>query len=442
MKYHILAALLFVNAFSAFSKGIKIKGELSNASEYQYVYLYQYLGGEFLKYDSTTLKEGKFLFKYKNGLPRGFYRLGVNDKLSFKLIMGQENMSIRTDVNDITNSINIKGSKEYPLFEQYQTHFNNYNSELKKINQQADKLNIFKLNKPEMYKSRIKILGKQLDSLNETSNQFFLTLSKNDDGSFMAKIGAFLYTPDNTTKENFFTNIDLTDGEMLRGDMLQEKVHIYLKQFIEKEKWKDETDKILDLAKVGSKSREVIYSGLVNIYRNVEEDYARKLAKTYCSEYPQSAIAKKVLASLPKGQPEVGEVAPEITLPDLDGNMVSLSSTRGKVVLLDFWASWCAPCRKSNPEILKIYQKFKDDGFTVFGVSLDNRKVMWEKAIKKQKLTWINVSDLKGRQNAAARLYKIFKTPATFLLDEKGVIVAKNLHKEELGEKIESLLKK
>jgi len=180
----------------------------------------------------------------------------------------------------------------------------------------------------------------------------------------------------------------------------------------------------------------------VNIYRNVDEDYARKLAKTYCSEYPQSAIAKKVLASLPKGQPEVGEVAPEITLPDLDGKMVSLSSTRGKVVLLDFWASWCAPCRKTNPEIVKIYQKFKDDGFTVFGVSLDNRKVMWEKAIKKQKLTWINVSDLKGRQNAAARLYKIFKTPATFLLDEKGVIVAKNLHADELGEKIESLLKK
>ncbi|MBW8050998.1 MAG: redoxin domain-containing protein [Cytophagales bacterium] len=442
MKYHILAALLFINAFSAFSKGIKIKGELSNASEYQYVYLYQYLGSEFLKYDSTALKEGKFLFKYKNRLPRGFYRLGVSDKLSFKLIIGQENMSIRADVKDISNSINITGSKEYPLYEQYQTHFDNYNSELKKINQQVDKLNIFKLNKPELYKSRMKILDKQLDSLNEMLNQFFLTLSKNDDGLFMSKTGAFLYTPDNTTKEIFFTNIDLTDEELLRGDMLQQKVDVYLVQFIEKEKWKDETDNILNLAKGGSKSREAIYSGLVNIYRNVEEDYARKLAKTYCSEYPKSAIAKKVLASLPKGQPEVGEVAPEITLPDLDGKMVSLSSTRGKVVLLDFWASWCAPCRKSNPEIVKIYQKFKDKGFTVFGVSLDNRKVMWEKAIKKQKLTWINVSDLKGRQNAAARLYKIFKTPATFLLDEKGVIVAKNLHKEELGEKIESLLKK
>jgi len=257
MKYHILAALLFVVAFSVFSKGIKIKGELSNASEYQYVYLYQYLGSEFLKYDSTALKEGKFLFKYKNRLPRGFYRLGVSNKLSFKLIIGQENMSIRADVKDISNSINITGSKEYPLYEQYQTHFNKNNSELKKINQQVDKLNIFKLNKPELYKSRMKILDKQLDSLNETLNQFFLTLSKNDDGLFMSKTGAFLYTADNTTKENFFTNIDLNDEELLRGDMLQQKVAVYLVQFIEKEKWKDETDKILNLAKGGSKSRKL-----------------------------------------------------------------------------------------------------------------------------------------------------------------------------------------
>lgn len=140
-------------------------------------------------------------------------------------------------------------------------------------------------------------------------------------------------------------------------------------------------------------------------------------------------------------QVSIGKVAPDFTLNTPDGKPVSLSSFRGKYMLLDFWASWCGPCRRENPNVVAMYAKFGGDKFDILGISLDKTKKDWVKAIADDKLTWNHVSDLKHWKSEAAALYGVKGIPHTVLIDPDGVIIAKNLRGKALEEKLASLLK-
>lgn len=135
----------------------------------------------------------------------------------------------------------------------------------------------------------------------------------------------------------------------------------------------------------------------------------------------------------------VGQVAPDFELPNPEGEMVKLSSLRGKYVMIDFWAAWCKPCRAENPNVVRLYNQYKDKGFEVFGVSLDRTREDWLKAIEDDGLTWTQVSDLKYFNSAAAELYQIEAIPATYLLDPDGKIIAKDLRGPALEAKLAKL---
>jgi len=132
---------------------------------------------------------------------------------------------------------------------------------------------------------------------------------------------------------------------------------------------------------------------------------------------------------------------PDFTVADTTGKLVKLSSFRGKYVMVDFWASWCVPCRKENPNVVKAYQKYHDKGFEIVGVSLDTKKDAWMKAIEKDSLTWSHVSDLQGWESGIVKEFGVKVVPTNFLLDRNGKVIANNLREEALHKKLEELLK-
>lgn len=137
----------------------------------------------------------------------------------------------------------------------------------------------------------------------------------------------------------------------------------------------------------------------------------------------------------------VGQKAPDFTMNDVDGNPVTLYSKVGpRLLLLDFWAAWCGPCRQENPHVVKVYNEFNKKGFDVFGVSLDRTREDWIKAIADDKLTWTHVSDLEYWNNAAARMYAVNAIPANFLLDENGIIIGRNLRGDALYNRVNEVL--
>ena len=168
------------------------------------------------------------------------------------------------------------------------------------------------------------------------------------------------------------------------------------------------------------------------------EDIANRLAKAR----PNHPQVKQFVANLQRLQGvNEGVIAPEINLATPEGPNLALSSLRGKYVLIDFWASWCGPCRRENPNVVKTYAAYKDKGFEIYGVSLDQDREAWLKAIEKDQLVWKHVSDLKYWSSAGAQAYQVNSIPQTFLLDKEGRILAKGLRGAALDQYLAQLFK-
>jgi len=168
------------------------------------------------------------------------------------------------------------------------------------------------------------------------------------------------------------------------------------------------------------------------------------LTTRFTREQPTSPYLPRLQELLDKAPTlTVGALAPDFTLTDLHGQPVALSSLRGRYVLVDFWASWCKPCRAENLQVLAAYQRFRDQGvgFTVLSVSLDEKPAAWQQAVQQDGLPWTQVADLQGMRGSTGHLYQLVGIPATFLLDPAGRIIAKNLQGSALGRELGRLLK-
>jgi peroxiredoxin len=141
-------------------------------------------------------------------------------------------------------------------------------------------------------------------------------------------------------------------------------------------------------------------------------------------------------------QPRQGMQAYEVALPSLKGDTLKLSSLKGKIVLLDFWASWCKPCRASNKGLVKLYSKFKSKGFEIFGVSLDEDKKDWKKAVSADKITWPQVNDAGGWESATVNRWGLYAIPTSYLIDRNGKLIAMDMEGKELEKALKELMDK
>jgi peroxiredoxin len=189
------------------------------------------------------------------------------------------------------------------------------------------------------------------------------------------------------------------------------------------------------------------YAGIILLYfskndKTFTAEEANGLLKQFDPELKTSKYGQLV-QQLNKSynQTKVGEIAPDFEQANQHGKPVKLSAFRGKYVLLEFSSSWCGPCRTENPNLVKVYNKFKDKGFEIIGVSTDVNRQTWLKTIKDDGLIWPQLSDLRGSQNEVAVLYNINAIPHNFLIDKQGKIIADNLLSEQLAEKLDTLLK-
>ncbi len=204
-------------------------------------------------------------------------------------------------------------------------------------------------------------------------------------------------------------------------------------------KRQEEKVKAFSLEKKGSLASLIISSSMLRVsdHLSLFEDLVEQ-AKL---RYGDSPLIQQIEDNIElEKATAIGSKAPEIMLPNAGEKPIALSSLKGDFVLIDFWASWCTPCRQENPYLKKAYQKFKDKGFEIYGVSLDRDRDSWLNAIKDDGLPWVHVSDLKFWKSQAAKDYNVSAIPMSFLLDPEGVIIEKNLRGEALMKKLEELL--
>lgn len=211
---------------------------------------------------------------------------------------------------------------------------------------------------------------------------------------------------------------------LIQARMLEQSNEVRIKEFL-----KDNGDQVAALAALTHLSPEKDFE----LFDEVLNELQPKLENN-----PIYTKLKKQISNL--AQTQVGAEAPDISMAGVDGEPIKLSSFRGKYVLIDFWASWCKPCRIENPNVVRMYNEYKDKDFEIYGVSLDEERNKWLQAIEQDGIKWVQVSDLKGWNNEAAQTYNVNSIPETVLLSPEGEIIARGLRGRDLEEKLKELL--
>jgi peroxiredoxin len=386
IKKLFLYLFIVLAAISCKSDFVKISGTLSNPLPGTYIYLDELKSNELKSIDSVKISsDGKFTFS-KEVTQSSFYLLKSNNNNFLTLLVEPgEKINLEAKSDSLSSPVSLTGSKGSELM-------NEYNHELRAT-------------------------VKKLTGLNE----------------------------------RYMENVDKPGLPQLVAS-LDSLAQIYLNQI------NSYTKKYIDQNITSLVSLVALYQQVApSVYvLNPAKDmkYFLKVDSSMFSLYPNYEPVmtlhdqvKELSAKMEAGAPSdsssaAGTVAPEITLPTPEGDTISLSSTRGSIVLLDFWAAWCAPCRKENPNLVNAYNTYHRKGFQIFQVSLDKTREAWIKGIQDDHLDkWIHVSDVKYWNSVVVPLYKIESIPANFLLDREGHIIASNLRGERLEAKLAELFK-
>ncbi|MFA6923641.1 MAG: TlpA disulfide reductase family protein [Bacteroidales bacterium] len=390
MKKIILLSLVLFTAFFFSCNHNKraenlftIKGEFANVKNGQIISLIELKPDTAIAVDSVTINNGIFLFK-KNTKAIGFYLLKLDKKNSITLLIDTtDNIFIKADGKKLRQTYTISGSKGSELIHLLEVRMQ---KSLKSMDSLKDIFNA-KQNEKDFYKIKLSLDSTWYAIFNQHQSFIKNFINKNTNSlacllAISEELGrARLLTPQKDY--DYFIKIDST---LTKNYPKIEHIKVY-------------------------------HEKIAEIKRLKTEEYMKeqKLA--------------------------IGAYAPDIKLPDIKGKMISLSSLKGKFVLIDFWASWCRPCINEVPNLIRVHKKYHKKGFEIYGVSLDSKKILWKDAVKVLKTNWLQVSDLSSWNSSVVKQYDVKAIPMTYLLDMEGKIIAKGLIGEELEKKLEEIFK-
>lgn len=441
MLKKILVALVGTTLLANASAQTIVKGTVEEKDTKGTLYLYEYLGNHAELKDSSNIKKGKFSFDGK--YTTGQYALKLNNH-SIPVIIEGQTLTIHLKSSPTIRVKSVEGSQATFEYQFYKKHNDSYDKQIQALNKEASKYAYLIKQNPQQYNQIIGGLKQKWDSIQIAHNSYINSLAEKVTSPFLKDIANMLKMDEtNNTKNSYLQKSDFADERFARGEFLSRKINTYFLQLsqLNAQNYQMEMNSLLSYSTSNTLSRQVVYEIVIPTAASFSMETSKQYAKNYVNEFPESKYAKEWLAKFPVN---IGDQFKEIELLGPDRKTTyKLSDLKGKVILLDFWASWCGPCIAEMPNVVNAYKKYHEQGFEVYSVSLDGNVNSWKGAIQRFNMVWpYHVSSLQKWRCPSAQGYGVTGIPFTMLINKDGEIIAKGLRGQALHQKLEEIFSK